>query len=151
MTAKVNISELSRMYGKDRKTVHEMLKKQNISTERTTKGTMVQLADVISFWGEPKHSPTPRSQIGVVGNTQEPTPPPTLIFEEKISLLEQKLELLEQDREERRQREEELKQEKKRLLEMLEAEQEKTKTLMLTYQPQGQQQNKQGLWKRVFK
>ena len=126
MTAKINISQASRMYGKDRKTIHDAIRKRGVSTEKTKTGTLVQLTDLIAIWGEPKNSPTTPSQAVGVVSPQEATPNPTPIFAEKISLLEQQIKELHQDREERREREEQLRKEKEELLGII-----KQQTLLL--------------------
>jgi len=105
MSAKVNISEAARMFGKDRKTIHEAIARRSISTERTKSGTLVQLTDLIEVYGEPKNKPTGR---GGVVTPQETTPPPTPFYEEKVRFLEKRIGELEEDREERREREKEL-------------------------------------------
>jgi len=117
MSAKVNISEAGRMFGKDRKTIHDVIAKHSISTEKTKSGTLVQLVDLIAVYGEPKNKPTGN---GGVVTPQETTPPHTLYLQEKIELLEKRNWELEEDREERKEREGRLENDRERLQKQVE-------------------------------
>ena len=148
---KLNISEISRLYGKDRSLIHDLIKKNNISVERQQKPnrTFVQLTDIIQYWGEPTNSPTPQPVTGRVRNSQETTANITPILEEKITLLKQQIEELRRDKEEYKQREERLLSLVEKQTLILEDKREKSPIQPTSEQPEDKtkpQKSRLGFW-----
>jgi len=73
---KLSVSEIARLYDKDRKSIYTLIQSHSISAERqeSPKRTLVSLADIISHWGEPAKSPEPHSTVGI---PRDPTPTST--------------------------------------------------------------------------
>ena len=118
---KVSISEVARLYGKDRKLVYNLIKENDIGIEKQQKPkrTLVQLTDIIQYWGEPENLVTPTITRKSMGKSREFTPNITSIFERQTKVLERENETLREDkkelkqqlreeREERREREKQL-------------------------------------------
>lgn len=149
---KVSISEAARMYGKSRKWVYDQIKKHGIIAEKSIDGNVrcFQLVDLIAHRGEPKNNGSAPTGTGNSVEVRTITPESTVstvVFSEKIKLLEQQAEALHQDKEELKQRlreeREEHQQREGRLFQMLEKEQEKTKTLMLEYHRENDQKTEE--------
>jgi len=100
---KVSISEVSRLYAKDRKAVYELIERKCISIEKTIKPkrTLIQLADIIQHWGEPTKTPTPPTREHE-GSPRGITPNPTPYFSQQVSDLKEQINELREDKEQLR-------------------------------------------------
>lgn len=119
---KISVSEVARLYGKDRKLVYNLIKEHGIGVEKQQKPkrTLVRLTDIIQYWSEPENLVTPTVTRRSMGGSREFTPDITPIFEQQISDLRKRVEELvkerDREREEYQEREEYLRHEKGELL-----------------------------------
>jgi len=122
---KLNISQASKLYGKDRSSIQRKIKNGELSCEADENGhKQIDLSELIRIYGEPPKSDTGATLLQSGGVQQPDTPYATPHYEQEINFLEKQVKALEEDKKD-------LKTERDRLLDMLETEQKKTQTFML--------------------